>query len=1234
MVSLALLISVAAPPVEAQSSNRDRVETVLKESAASERTAEQASARGNHARAAEIEEASARNSIKLLSQLGKDAKLILRVVRTVSQAEVRAAAYYEKAGNRSRAVDALERLIGLNAALGTASPYASELPKWRALIKKLRARSGSTSSRPSSPRPSSPSTPTSKPKANESPLGAVTRALVLNKLGRTSEALVLLDAALPKLDTDSRSDAAVVSMANSIAARIYRDALLPTKAEARLLRAVSALESSVGRQDKALIDPLMSLGWHYLGLDETERAAPYFMRAYDIAVAKAPKEVADCITGLARVLDDRKDHKEAIALMLKARSLLKEQTTGPTESFNYMFAGMTLARMYESIDMFAEAAALYEEVRGLLEPMYRSSPAKYGIFWANYTTAVGWHFRKRGDFVKAEGYMREALELTSKTYPKESLAVANAECNLGEVFWASGDLEKSLTPIGHCFDLREKNVARILASGAEEQKRAYMRGFLVAYEKTMTAQIRAENKSSRLNRLAMNQVLRTKGRILDAVTGESMSIRRNATAETRTLLDRLATVRTTVAGLSTSGQDTARIQQLEEESRSLESQLSEKSAGYKRATKEVSIATVRAAIPRGAALIEIVAFRPLDPLYRTMSDQEQQHYIAYVLHGDGSAEPVAIDLGLSAPIDEQALALRAAISNPQADPIARASRLYERVLAPLEPHLRGKTHLIVSPDGALNTIPFAAMRKNDAYLVSQYTFTYVTSGRDLLRWGTSSGSESAGMVVLANPEFAMNGQTPSSSASPFARVKFAPLAGTETEATAIKALFSRATVLTGRDATEPRVKELHHPRVLHLATHGFFFDDSPAKANTRGLELDEVVKESTRSAENPLLRSGLAFAGASSLQGNDARRGRSAAHEDGILTALEAASLDLSGTKLVVLSACQTAQGEARNGEGVYGLRRALAMAGAETLVMSLWSVDDEATSYLMQGYYKRLKSGGGRSEALRAVQLEMASSKGVHHPYYWAAFIPSGDPGSMVLTDEAYEPHKSTKRRERDKRPPSHREPAPDRASGVGIEVGLHYMTATNLLDQVNRGGGLASLAFDTPFLSRFVGGRTFGIHDALMTSVFAGARTSDAAQYSNGEEEGAGSYGARAGYELALGLRTGDFGIFAGAQAMYNTFALGDVRTYGTTTPLLGIIDFSAFDTPISLRGTYGRLLVDQEIAGASIAFGFSEVDVRLGIEELKMPTTVSLDGAESRASAGRQVFTIGTIGLGGRL
>ena len=142
----------------------------------------------------------------------------------------------------------------------------------------------------------------------------------------------------------------------------------------------------------------------------------------------------------------------------------------------------------------------------------------------------------------------------------------------------------------------------------------------------------------------------------------------------------------------------------------------------------------------------------------------------------------------------------------------------------------------------------------------------------------------------------------------------------------------------------------------------------------------DVRRVPSAAAQNPLLRSGLALAG-----GNVTQR-------DGILTALEASGLDLWGTKLVTLSACDTGVGEIQNHEGVYGLRRAFLLAGAETLVMSLWPVSDYITRDAMVSYYGRLREGVGRGDALRQAKFEIFKHSSRRHPYYWASFIQSGE--------------------------------------------------------------------------------------------------------------------------------------------------------------------------------------------------------------------------------------------------
>jgi CHAT domain-containing protein len=356
---------------------------------------------------------------------------------------------------------------------------------------------------------------------------------------------------------------------------------------------------------------------------------------------------------------------------------------------------------------------------------------------------------------------------------------------------------------------------------------------------------------------------------------------------------------------------------------------------------------------------------------------------------------LSVDLGPADVIESLIRELRAAASDPQrGDVKERAAALSAKVLAPLQSSLQGARHLLLSPDGELNLVPMAALVDAQGHYLSQrFELTHLTSGRDLLRFANPERVASSKAVVLADPDYGrplrLAAET-SPPSSPRQRSEeldrggliFRSLPGTALEAEAIKALLQQeqARVLTGEAASEMNLKRVHGPRILHVATHGFFLSNQQVREVTS----DRSALPGSVAVENPLLRSGLALAGANSR--------RSGLSDDGILTALEASRLDLRGTQLVVLSACETGMGETRSGDGVGGLRRGLLLAGARTQVASLWRVADLPTKELMVKFYQHLVAGAGRSAALRRAQNEMQASPGQSHPYYWAGFVAIGD--------------------------------------------------------------------------------------------------------------------------------------------------------------------------------------------------------------------------------------------------
>jgi CHAT domain-containing protein len=284
------------------------------------------------------------------------------------------------------------------------------------------------------------------------------------------------------------------------------------------------------------------------------------------------------------------------------------------------------------------------------------------------------------------------------------------------------------------------------------------------------------------------------------------------------------------------------------------------------------------------------------------------------------------------------------------------------------------------------------------YLIDDYSFVYLTSGRDLLTRPLAVAASPP--LILANPAFGPVSGDASLSHAQVTDDLFAalgavgPLPGTAVEARRVRELLPGARLLEGARATEESLRVVRSPRVLHLATHGVFLEVAvdrvapPAATRQRGLvpvELTEPLLTPLTPVENPLNRSALLLAGV-----GDARRRQDRAR-DGLLTAQEVMGLDLRGTQLVVLSACDSGRGGLRTGQGVYGLRRAFLVAGTETLVASLWQVADRETAELMAGYYQNLQRGQGRAEAMRSAALWIRTQPGKQHPAYWAPFIVLG---------------------------------------------------------------------------------------------------------------------------------------------------------------------------------------------------------------------------------------------------
>ena len=777
---------------------------------------------------------------------------------------------------------------------------------------------------------------------------------------------------------------------------LYKDKGDLAKAEDYCLRGLAILKKSGAAAAADAAAATRNLGDIYYEMGDFRRAQPLLEQA----LTSAEKELGDgdsslgiYLNDLAALHDDKHEYALAEPLYKKALAIY-EQSVGP-EHPEFAKSLDNLALHYVEMGDFQQAVPLFRRSLRIYKKVLPADHPDLARALNNLATVS--QFTR--DYPAAESLFLQALHIWEKGLGPDHEDVSNCLSNLALVEWAKGDRQQTLQFLSRNNQIREHNLGRLLSIGSEEQKRAFMAKLLADTDSTISLSLDMPSEPAAL-RLGLLTVLQRKGRLLESMVDEIGNLRARMNSDDAKLLDQLTQARARDASLMLAGpgdRDVAEyrseIAQLQEAEDRLERAISSRSSEFHATTQPITIEAVQEVLRnKSAALVEFIRFRLLTP---TPADPTQQwgseRYGAYVLAGEG--QPKWVDLGDAAQVDALARRARQAASNPRHDEIKEVGReLDERVMRPVRVLLGQARNVFLSPDSQLNLVPFAALLdENGKYLVENYTLNYLTSGRDLL-WLQVAVASRQPPLLLADPAYhiAVSSDTTSASrtvapASSFP-LRFVPLPGTAAEGDQIRDILhlDAGRLLTGPNATKAALRQAAGPRILHVATHGFFLADLEPAQPTAALSLKVEHLVRTPAAPNPLLRSGLALAGANRSQ------------SDGLLTALEATSLDLWGTQLVVLSACDSGVGDVSNGEGVYGLRRALVMAGSRAQVMTLWKIDDDATQGFMASYYGRLAKGEGRAAALQAVQRDTLKSDEHRHPYYWASFINSGDSGPL----------------------------------------------------------------------------------------------------------------------------------------------------------------------------------------------------------------------------------------------
>ena len=741
---------------------------------------------------------------------------------------------------------------------------------------------------------------------------------------------------------------------------------------------------------------------------------------------------------------------------------------------SYAIKLLNLAGEKERRGEYQQAESLTLRALGILRKALGDHHSRVAIGLNNLAGV----YDKQSDYASAESCYRQAMAIYRKTLGDDHESLANVLTNLAVLCAVTGCPEEAMTLLEMASPIYDRMAAEVFSVTSEAQRAVYFSQIQnhSAIVISLVVGYLADRPES--VRSALDIVLRRKGIGFESLSVQRDAILRRRNPSLRDRLRELSNLRTQIArawfrGPGPEGLDTHRSQLADWEARkeALEAELAEQIPEIRLdcRVRQVNRHDIASALPDSSVLVEFLNYRVFD-FHAAISGSGRWgtgRYAAFILPACEPDGVRMLDLGESNDIDQLIAGFRAGLTKIDEQAFGTSDRAVELLDASWEevptsqddsslahtlvdrlvPLLGTSRHLILSPDGDLNRLPFDVLpTRSGCRLTDDFQVSYVSVGRDIRRFGVPSAQWRAPMII-ADPEFNLAEDLQSdtgfseqpSAHSPRGRLRFPPLPGTRVEAERLAARL-RVRPLLGRNVLETWVKAVRSPLVLHIATHAFVLpeedprsdDATPQRLGNRhsgGVASDSATSPCT----NPMLRSGLALGGANSYcvgktLPDDA--------EDGILTSEDIRDLDLTGTELVVASACGTGLGQVQSGEGVYGLRRAFALAGARTLVMSLWPVSDIATAVLMDRFYDnlvarrlprhlalrdaqlylrtltvseirdewlsdemllRLSGGNAGTEAyLRSLSQLPDDQTPFDHPRYWGAFICQGDPSPL----------------------------------------------------------------------------------------------------------------------------------------------------------------------------------------------------------------------------------------------
>ena len=629
------------------------------------------------------------------------------------------------------------------------------------------------------------------------------------------------------------------------------------------------------------------------------------------------------------------------------------------------------------------------------------------------------------EYPQAEESLQQAIDIVRETQGGDHPDLARYLLRLAAVYDEAGDYRAAEPLYRRSLEISDRTLADMLTVGSERNKAAVLANLEDPIPLLLAFQRRAGDRLPSARALAFEAVARRKGRLLDEVHDWGRSLRENPDSAIRLRFNQREAMLECQASLTialgyrdlkpavvgtcalTGTELEGRYERLLHDLRSnwtdasgkqalqavaalrrridtLEAELSRDIPQFASAIRPPRLEDIRARLQPGEMLIEFVAYA--------------NRYGAFLLARTGDLRWA--DLGPASTIDQPvrdliaaandwsvSLAGKEAASAKTSEQAAQdAVRALSQKLNPVIAELTRRkevARLRIAPDGMLNLVPFGALADtHGAFLIQHFAISYVSAGRDLT--GVSTGAAATSAVIAVSP-----GASPKSasvvSVGAFRAERLERLDDAELEAREVKKWIPRAQLWNEGEATEQRIKQLHRPALLHIVGHGI----------VRGNE-DCKVDPSSPACQLGSMDPAARVMSLSAIVLEEAYGRGGASSQDGLLTALELQSLDLQGTQMLVLSQCRMADGIPSSGEGVFGMRRAAAIAGVRTFVAPLGKIADTTEQALMNGFYKELSAGKGRAEALREAQLGLLNNPRTTSFLQWAPVILSGDPGPL----------------------------------------------------------------------------------------------------------------------------------------------------------------------------------------------------------------------------------------------